>query len=82
MDPKDEGNTKWRYQLVNYGTDDRPDLKLHEVYFDVNTGKINGWTEHPYQISGYETRENIVRDLELILKAINRYDVISTNDLE
>ena len=82
MDPIDDKNTKWRYQLINYGTDDRPNLKLHEVYFDVNTGKINGWTQHPYQIFGYESREDIVRDLESILRAINRYEVISITDLE
>jgi uncharacterized protein YrrD len=82
MDSVDEGNIKWRYQLINYGTDDQPDLKLHEVYFDVNTGKINGWTERPYQISGYENSEEIVEDLEMIFKAIRSNAVISLRDLE
>jgi len=82
MDSVDERNIKWRYQLINYGTDDQPDLKLHEVYFDVNTGKINGSTEHPYQISGYENSEEIVEDLEMIFKAIRSNAVISLRDLE
>ena len=82
MDSVDDGNIKWRYQLINYGTDDQPDLKLHEVYFDMNTGKIKGWTERPYQISGYENSEEIVEDLELILESIQRNEIISLTDLE
>jgi len=72
MEPVHERNIKWRYQLINYGTDDQPDLKLHEVYFDVNTGKIIGWTERPYQISGYENSNDIMDDLKMILKDIRK----------
>ena len=82
MDSVGDENIKWRYQLINYGTDDQPDLKLHEVYFDVNTGKINGWTERPYQISGYENREDIMEDSEMILETIKRNGIISLIDLE
>jgi len=78
----DDGNLKWRYQLINYGTDDRPDLKLHEVYFNAITGKIEGWTENPYQISGYENAQEIEEDLKMILKAIQGNGVVSINDID
>ncbi|WP_181276734.1 hypothetical protein [Arcticibacter pallidicorallinus] len=48
----------------------------------MNTGKINGWTERSYQISGYENSEEIVEDLELILETIQRNGIISLIDLE
>lgn len=72
MEPVHDGNLKWRYQLINYGTDDQPDLKLHEVYFDVNTGKIIGWTERPYQISGYENSNDIIADLKITLRIFKK----------
>lgn len=81
MNPE-EGNIKWRYQLINYGADDKPDLKLLEVYFDTITGKTEGWTEHPYRISGYENAQEIVEDLKMILKAIQRNGVVSIKDLD
>lgn len=77
-----DGNIKWRYQLINCGTDDKPDLKLHEVYFNAITGKIEGWTEIPYQISGYENAQEIEEDLAMILTAIQRNGVISIKDLD
>jgi hypothetical protein len=77
----DDVDLKWRYQLINYGTDDKPDLKMHEVYFNASSGKIEGWTENPYQISGYENAQEIVEDLEMILKAIQRNVVVSIKDL-
>lgn len=78
----DDVDLKWRYQLINYGTDDKPDLKMHEVYFNATSGKIEGWTENPYQISGYENAQEIVEDLEMILKAIQRNGVISIKDID
>lgn len=77
-----DGNLKWRYQLINYGTEDQPDLKLHEVYFDVNTGKIIGWTERPYQISGYENSNDIMDDLKIILKDIQPNAPVNFEDLQ
>jgi len=81
MNPE-EGNIKLRYQLINSGADDKPDLKLHEVYFNAITGKIEGWTENPYQISGYENAQEIVEDLKMILKAIKKNGVIYIKDLD
>ena len=62
-----KGETKWCYQIIDHGKPGEPDLCVHEVYFDTVSKKVKYYTENPVRFSGYENREELIKDLEMML---------------
>lgn len=69
---KDE--VKWWYQVIDYGTPDNPNLQVHEVYFNTVNKNIVSHTVNPVILQGYESKEEIIKDLELMLEDLKRVD--------
>lgn len=69
---KDE--VKWRYQVFDCGTVEKPDFRVHEVYFNTISKRIVSHTENPVVLKGYESKEEIIEDLELMLEDLRRDD--------
>lgn len=74
MEELKKGEIKWWYQVINHGKDEEPDLCVHEVYFNNLTKRITYYTMDPVKLSGYESKEEIIKDLEFILADLKRSD--------
>lgn len=68
-------NVKWRYQVMDYGTAEAPDFRIHEVYFNTISKRTIAYTENPIRLKGYESKEEIIDGLELIIEYLRKGDI-------
>jgi len=74
MEKLDNKDVKWWYQVINHGTAENPDLRLHEVYFNTVNKQVASHTVNPVSLQGYESKEEIIKDLELIIQDLKSAD--------
>jgi len=72
----------WRYQIINRGTVENPSLGIHEIY--SNTGKEENlmWTQEPNSLENYESLEQLINTLEMMLIDIKTHPILLESELE
>lgn len=65
---------KWWYQVIDHGSTGSPDLRVHELYFNTTTKRIVTYTLDPIILQGYESKNEIIADLELMLEDLKKSD--------
>ena len=70
----------WNNRIVKHKKDDAVWYSVHEVFYHENGG-INGYTEDPITILG-ETEKDVKSQLEMIMKDIERYEVIDASTVK
>ena len=70
----------WNNRIVKHKKDDAVWYSVHEVFYNDNGG-INGYTEDPISIVG-ETVEEVKSQLEMIMKDIEKHEVIDASTVE
>ena len=70
----------WNNRIVKHEKDDTTWYSVHEVFYHENGG-INGYTEEPIVILG-ETVEDVKSQLEMIMKDIEKHEVIDASTVE
>jgi len=75
-----EDEMMWNNRIVKHEKDDTTWHSVHEVFYDENGG-INGYTEDPITILG-ETAEDIKSQLEMIMKDIEKHEVIDASTVK
>lgn len=74
MEELNKDEVKWWYQAIDHGTVEDPDLRVHEVYFNTVNKRIVSHTVNPFSLEGYESKDEIIKDLELIIEDLRRVD--------
>jgi len=70
----------WNNRIVKHKKDDAVWYSVHEVFYNDNGG-ISGYTEDPITILG-ETEEDVKSQLEMIMKDIEKHEVIDASTVE
>ncbi|HFK5572362.1 hypothetical protein BAS06_02980 [Elizabethkingia miricola] len=78
----DKSKSHWRYQVINRGTIENPSLGIHEIYFNTEKKGDIMWTENPNSLDNYESLEELISTLEMILKDIKNYPILLESELE
>jgi len=74
MEKLDNKDVKWWYQVINHGTAENPDLRVHEVYFNAVNKQVASHTVNSFSLQGYESKEEIIKDLELMIQDLKSID--------
>ncbi|WP_448606688.1 hypothetical protein [Paenimyroides ceti] len=74
MQKLDNKDIKWRYQIIDHGTVENPDFRVHEVYFNAVNKHVASHTVNAVSLQGYESKEEIIKDLELIIQDLKSAD--------
>jgi len=74
MEKLDNKDIKWWYQVIDHGTGENPDFRVHEVYFNAVNNRLASHTENPVSLQGYESKEEIINNLELIIQDLKNAD--------
>ena len=74
MEKLENKEVKWWYQVINHGTAKNPDLRVHEVYFNAVNKQVASHTVNPVSLQGYESKEELIKDLELIIQDLKSVD--------
>lgn len=74
MEKLDNKDIKWRYQIIDHGTVKNPDFWVHEVYFNAVNKQVASHTVNAVSLQGYESKEEIIKDLELMIQDLKRAD--------
>ncbi|MCT3702489.1 hypothetical protein HZQ89_08685 [Elizabethkingia anophelis] len=72
----------WRYQVINHGTEIKPSLAVHEMYFNTKHKSDCMWTQNPITLNNYDNLKNLIETLELILKNIKTHPILLESELE
>ena len=70
----------WNNRIVKHEKDDTAWYSIHEVFYRED-GAIYGYTENPITILG-ETVEDVKSQLEMIMKDIEKYEVIEASTVK
>ena len=70
----------WNNRIVKHEKDDAVWYSVHEVFYNDNGG-IKFYTENPITIFG-ETVEEVKSQLEMIMKDIEKHEVIDASTVE
>lgn len=70
-----------RYQVINRGTKDKPNFGIHEIYFNVDKVGNLLWTEDPIDIGNYESLEDLINDLQLMLNDAKKHPALLESEL-
>lgn len=73
---------KWCYQIIDHGTKEQPYCSVHEVYFDVKTKKIVAYTENPITMQHYESKEELIEVLEMIIDDLRKNKVLTSSEVD
>ncbi|WP_313254629.1 hypothetical protein [Empedobacter sp.] len=71
----------WRYQVINRGTKEKPNFGIHEIYFDEEKVGNLSWTENPMDIGNYESLEDLINDLQLMLNDAKKHPALLESEL-
>ena len=71
----------WRYQVINRGTKDKPNFGIHEIYFDEEKVGNLSWTENPMEIGNYESLEDLINDLQVMLNDAKKHPALLESEL-
>ena len=74
MEKLDNKDIKWWYQVIDHGTVENPDFRVHEVYFNAVNEHVASHTVNAVSLQGYESKEEIIKDLELIIQDLKSAD--------
>lgn len=74
MEKLDNKDIKWWYQVIDHGTAENPDFRVHEVYFNAVNKQVASHTVNAVSLQGYESKEEIIKDLELIIQDLKSAD--------
>ncbi len=73
---------KWCYQIIDHGTKEQPNCSVHEMYFDVPTKKIVSYTLDPISLEQYESKEELIEALEMILTDLRKGRVLTVSEVD
>ena len=62
----------WSYRILE---DEDGLFNLKEIHFD--TDGIWGFSADPIDLGGFETKEDLIEDLALMLEAVNKHEVLN-----
>ena len=65
----------------NRGTKDKPNYDIHEIYFDEDKVRNLSWTEDPMDIGNYESLEDLINDLQLMLSDAKNHPALLESEL-
>ena len=82
MGMSDYEEVKWCYQVIDHGTKEQPDCSVHEMYFDVATKRVVAHTENPITLEHYESQEELIEVLEMILTDLKKGRVMTVSEVE
>ena len=71
----------WRYQVINRGTKDKPNYGIHEIYFDEDKVGNLSWSENPMVLGNYESLEDLINDLQLMLKDAKKHTALLESEI-
>lgn len=74
MEKLDNKDVKWWYQVIDHGTRESPDFRVHEVYFNAVNKQVASHTVNAVSLQGYESKEEIIKDLELMIQDLKSTD--------
>ena len=74
MEKLDNKDIKWWYQVIDHGTRENPDFRVHEVYFNAVNKQVASHTVNAVSLQGYESKEEIIKDLELMIQDLKSAD--------
>ena len=77
-----KSKSHWRYQVINHGTAEEPNLAIHEIYLNIENSSDCMWTQSPISLNNYNNLEELIKSLELMLKDIEKYPVLLESELE
>lgn len=73
---------KWRYQIIDHGTPEQPNCCVHEVYFETETKRIVSHTLNPVALDHYESKQEMIEILEMILADVRKQTVLNVSDID
>ena len=71
----------WRYQVINGGTKDKPKFGIHESHFDEDKKSGLSWTENSIDLGNYESVEDLINDLQLMLNDAKKHPALLESEL-
>ena len=69
----------WNYRVIKYKSHHDTIFALHEVFYD--DGKIEGWTERPIDLDGFESVDDLLGTMKMMMKDIENHPVLKLTDL-
>lgn len=76
------GEVKWRYQVIDHGTPERPNFCVHEVYFETETNRIVSYTANPIALEQFESQDELISTLGMMLADVRRLPVLKVSEID
>jgi hypothetical protein len=76
------GEVKWRYQVIDHGTPERPNFCVHEVYFEMETNRVVSYTANPIALEQFESEDELREAIEMMLADVRKLPILKASEID